>query len=173
MAKAYTMFDNEMFKMPDFSQMQADFSRMFGDVAKMVVNGKSPSVDFESLAAVQRKNMEAIATANQVAFEGFKACCQRQADLARQTVEEFGRVTKELNAVGTPEEKLIRQAELAKQGFESALNNTREIVDMVSKANDEAVTVLSRRMVANFDEMKAALEGKKDVPVNNNFKKSA
>lgn len=172
MAKAYTMFDNEMFKMPDFSQYQSDFSRMFGDMTKMFVNGKAPNLDMETVASTQRKNLEAIATANQVAFEGFKACCQRQADIARHAMEEFGRVTKEMNAVGTPEEKLARQAELAKQTFESAINNTREIVDMVNKANDEAVNVISRRMVANFDEMKAALEAKKDVAVNMN-KKSA
>lgn len=180
MAKANNFFDTdmfkmpEMFKMPDFSQVQADFTRMFGDMAKMVVNGKAPTMDFETVAATQRKNLEAFTAANQLAFEGFKACCQRQADIARQTVEEFGRVTKELNSVATPEEKLVRQAEFAKSSFENAINNTREMVDMVQKAQDEATNVISRRVAQNFDEMKAAFQAKKDIAaVNANVKKSA
>lgn len=160
MAKTQSFFDNEMFKMPDFSQWQTDVSRYFGDMTKMAINGKGSAIDMETVAAAQRKNLEAFAMANQLAFECFKTCCQRQADNMRHVGEEMGRAARDLSSVGTPEEKLARQAELAKQGFETVLTNTREVFDIVNKANDEAVNVLSRRITANFDEMKAALQKK-------------
>ncbi|HEX2581413.1 MAG TPA: phasin family protein [Dongiaceae bacterium] len=163
MAKTNTVFDTDYFKMPDVTAMQNEFTRAFGDMAKLFVNGKAPTMDMESLASTQRKNMEAFTAANQVAFEGFKTVAQRQAELARQAVEDFGRAAKELSAVGTPEEKLARQAEFAKQSFETGLNNAREVFEMARKTGDDAVSLLSNRLAAQFDEMKAAFMSRKDV----------
>ncbi len=156
MAKAQTV-ETEFAKVPDFTQIQAEFSKWAGDFSKFFVNGKAPSFDFDAAFALQRKNVEAFTAANQVAFDGVKAVASRQAEIARKAFEEFGKVTKELTAAGTPEDKFAKHADLAKSAFQDALVNIRETVDTLQKSQAEAVDVLSKRVVANIEEMKAAV----------------
>lgn len=156
MAKVHTV-ETDFTKVPDFNQFQAEFSKWAGDFTKYFVNGKAPSFDFDAVFALQRKNVEAFTAANQVAFDGVKAVATRQAEIARKAFEEFGKVTKELTAAGTPEDKFAKQAELAKTAFEDALVNIRETVDTLQKSQSQAIDVLSKRVVANIDEMKAAV----------------
>ncbi len=156
MAKTQTV-ETEFAKVPDFTQIQAEFSKWAGDFSKFFVNGKAPSFDFDAVFALQRKNVEAFTAANQVAFDGVKAVAQRQAELARKAFEEFGKVTKELTAAGTPEDKFAKQAEMAKSAFEDALVNIRETVETLQKSQTKAADLLSERVVANFDELKSAV----------------
>ena len=156
MAKTQTV-DTDFAKVPDFTQFQAEFSKWAGDFGKYFVNGKAPSFDFDAVFALQRKNVEAFTAANQLAFDGVKAVAQRQAEIARKAFEEFGKVTKELTAAGTPEDKFAKQADLAKSAFEDVLANMREVVDTLQKSQSEAADVLTKRAVANFEEVKAAV----------------
>lgn len=161
MAKAApSFFDAESVKMPDFSKYYTDFNKMFVDFGKGFANGKAPMFDVEAAIASQRKNVEALTAANQVAFQGVQAVIRRQAELVREAVEEFGKVSKEFTATVSTEDKMAKQADLAKATFESALANAREIGTMVQKVSDEAVELLSKRVVANFDEVKSALTPK-------------
>lgn len=156
MAKAQTI-ETEFAKVPDFTQFQTEFSKWAGDFGKYFVNGKAPSFDFDAVFALQRKNVEAFTQANQLAFDGVKQVAQRQAEIARKAFEEFGKVTKELTTAGTPEDKFAKQADLAKTAFEEALVNLRELVDTLQKSQAEAVDVLSKRVVANIEDVKAAV----------------
>jgi len=133
-------YKTDYFKMPDFGQYQADMNRWFGDFSKSFTNGKTPSVDFEGLFAAQRKNFEAFASANQLAFDGVKAVAQRQAELAREAVEEFQKLAKELSAPASAEEKLAKQAEVAKAaGISHAY-----LFRLFATKNDLAVAVVER-----------------------------
>ena len=161
MAKTNTAETNEFFKpdyfkVPDFGQFQSDFNRWVSDFSKSFANGKAPTVDMESLFASQRKNFEAFTSANQLAFEGVKAVAQRQAVLAREAVEQFSSLAKELSAPASVEEKLVKQAEVAKSAFEQALSTMREMNDTLVKSNTQAIEVVSKRVSDSFDEVKTA-----------------
>lgn len=162
MAKAQTTIETETVKFPDFTKtpdftkMQADFGKWFGDYTK-AFNGKSGIVDFDAIFAAQRKNFEVLTAANQAAFEGVKAVAQRQAEIARKAVEEFGKVAKELAEPASAEEKLVKQAEIAKAGFEQAVSNVREITDMLQKSSTEVAELIQGRVAAQIDEVKAAV----------------
>jgi phasin family protein len=161
MAKATNpLFDVENVKMPDFSKFYGDFNKMTADFGKFFANGRAPLFDVEAAIAAQRKNVEALTTANRVAFEGVQAILRRQTELTREGIEELSKVSKELAATGSAEDKFIRQTELAKAAFETALANVRELSGMVQKASEEAVSVISKRVVDNFDEVKSALQHK-------------
>ena len=150
-------FKPDYFKVPDFGQFQADFNRWVSDFSKSFSNGKAPTVDLESLFATQRKNFEAFTSANQLAFDGVKAVAQRQAELAREAVEEFSKLAKELSVPASVEEKLVKQAEIAKSSFEQALATLREMNDTLVKSNTQAIDVVSKRVSDSFDEVKTAL----------------
>ncbi len=156
MAKTQTV-ETDFVKVPDFTQFQAEFSKWAGDFGKYFVNGKAPSFDFDAVFALQRKNVEAFTAANQLAFDGVKAVAQRQAEIARKAFEEFGKVTKELTAAGTPEDKFAKQADLAKTRVRRRARQRARDLDTLQKSQSEAVDVLTKRVVANFDEVKAAV----------------
>ncbi len=161
MAKANTgFFDPEFIKVPDFSQFYADFNKSFADYSKLFGNGKLPSFDVEAMIAAQRKNIEALTAANQVAFEGVQSIAKRQVEIARKAAEELSQAARELTAVGSPEDKMVRHAALAKDAFETAVANLRELSGIAQKANTEAVDLISKRVVENFEEVKSALAPK-------------
>jgi phasin family protein len=155
-AETNEFFKPDYFKVPDFGQFQADFNRWVGDFSKSFTNGKTPTVDMETLFASQRKNFEAFTSANQLAFEGVKAVAQRQAELAREAVEQFSSLAKELSAPASVEEKMVKQAEVAKSAFEQALTTMREMNDTLVKSNTQAINVVSKRVADSFDEVKTA-----------------
>jgi phasin family protein len=164
MAKAQTTFEATETPTPafpdftkiDFTKFQADFGKWFGDYSKSFSNGKS-LFDFDGVVAAQKKNFEVLTAANQVAFEGVKAVAQRQAEIARKAVEEFGKVAKELAEPASVEEKFVKQAEVAKAGFEQAVANLRELTTLVQKSNTEVAELIQGRVVAQIDEVKSVI----------------
>jgi phasin family protein len=148
--QANDFFKPDYFKVPDFGQFQADFNRWVGDFSKSFI-------DLEGVFAYQRKNFEAFASANQLAFDGVKAVAQRQAELAREAVEDFSKLAKELSAPASVEEKLAKQAEIAKSAFEQALSTMREMSATLTKSNTQAIDVVSKRVADSFDEVKTAI----------------
>jgi phasin family protein len=127
--------------------MDMDLSKMLGDF-------KMPGVDLDKIAHTQRKNVEALTNANQLAAEGFQAVARRQAEIMRQTLEEAGRSMRGLMDHSAPEDRMVKQTELAKTAFETALANMRELAEMVTKANLEAFDVINRRVAESLDELK-------------------
>lgn len=128
-----------------------DLGKMLGEFPRV------PGVDVDAIMASQRKNLEAVTAANQLAVEGLQAVMRRQAEIMRQSVEEAGGIVNDLIAVGTPEEKAAKQAELVKATFEKTLANIRELSEMVAKSNSEAADVLSKRVSESLDELKSQI----------------
>jgi phasin family protein len=155
MAKTQTAFDYDFFKMPDFSQLQADYSRMFSEFGKMFANGKMPMVDVDAVTVAQRKNIEAVQAANQVAIEGYQAIARRQAEIVREASEEFQNFFTGISTVNA-EDRLVKQADAMKSLFDHAVANTNELAGMVQKANTQAASVISKRVSENLDEVKSA-----------------
>jgi phasin family protein len=155
-----TFFDPEFVKTPDFAQWQSEFSRMFADFGKLWGNGKVANIDVNWLLAYQRKNIEAFTAAQQRAVEGAQAVAKRQVELARTAAEELSKVTKDLVGAGSTEDKLAKQADVAKEAFEAAVASVNELAELVQKSQAETFEVLRKRVVDNFDEVKAILEPK-------------
>lgn len=131
------------------------------DVSKLISEFKVPGIDVDGLMAAQRKNIEAVTAANKVAFEGMQAVATRQAEILRQTMQEMSSVMSDLMSAGTPEERVAKQADLAKQAFEKALANMREIAEMITKANTEAADLINKRISATLDELKVVASARK------------
>ena len=130
------------------------------DITKVMGDMKLPGVDLEALMASQRKNIEALTAANTLAFEGFQAVATRQTEILRQTMEELQKMMTEVMSAGSPEDRVAKQAELAKSAFEKALSNMKEVAEMVTKSNTEATSVISNRISDSLEELKS-MAGKK------------
>jgi len=130
------------------------------DVTKMMSDFKVPGVDMDAVLQSQRRNIEALTAANQLAMEGVQAVARRQMEILRQTMEETASTVQGMMSAGTPEEGVVKQADLVKSAFEQALINMKEMAEMIAKSNYDAADVISKRISANLDEIKAAASKK-------------
>jgi phasin family protein len=137
-----------------------DFAKMF-EMPKQMGDFKFAAVDMEGVVATQRKNIEALAQANQLAVESMQAIARRQSEIFRSMMEEASSAMREVMAAGSPEEKAAKQAEIVKEAFTRAVTNMRELADLVTKSQTEALEVVQKRVADSLDEIKTLVAKKK------------
>ena len=140
----------------DVSKLMKEFdpTKMVGELSNMLKQYKVPGVDVDSIVASQKKNLEALTSANRVAIEGMQAVVKRQAEILQETMNEASKAVDALSKAGSPPDIAAKQAELTKDAFERALSNMRELAEMVAKSNQEATNTINSRISASLDEMK-------------------
>lgn len=124
------------------------------DMTKVFSAFSFPGFSVEAVMAAQRKNVEAFTQANQLAIEGVQAFAKRQVELAREAFEGAPAFFKEISAPTPPQERMAKNAEIAKATFEKNLATAKELGELVTKANTEAFAVITKRMTESFEEMK-------------------
>lgn len=124
------------------------------DVQKLMGEFRLPNVDVDAVVAAQKKNIEALTSANQLAVEGMQAIARRQAEILRQTVEELQKNMQSLMDGGAPEARVAKGTELTKVAFEKAIANMKELSEMVAKSNGEAFDVINKRVAESLDEIR-------------------
>lgn len=127
------------------SNNYTDFFKAFSDY-------RCP-VDFDGIFSSQRRNIEAVTSANQVVAEGVQAAFRRQGEIARSNTETLLKASKELFNVSSPDQSATKQADFAKTVFENTLSNLREISEMVTKSSYEAFDLLNKRAAESLDEL--------------------
>ncbi|UEM03323.1 phasin family protein [Skermanella rosea] len=122
---------------------------------------KVPGFDFNAVFDIQRRNIEALTAAGQTFAQGMQTVAQRQGEIARQSMEQFQGLLSNAAPTGQVQDTIIKQADLVKTAYEKNVSNARELQDIVSKVTNEASDILSRRVVASLDEIKAVAQPKK------------
>jgi phasin family protein len=124
------------------------------DVTKMMADFRFRPFDVEAIMACQRRNIEALAQANQLAVEAVQAVARRQIEIARQSLEDMSALLRDLTQPASPEDRVAKNTEYAKQILEKSLNNGREITMLATKAGTEAADVLRKRACEGLDEIR-------------------
>jgi phasin family protein len=114
------------------------------DFTKLMSQFRLPGVDFAALVDRERKNIEALAKANRIAFEGWQRLVRRQAEMLQETM-------KKVVADANQEDAKKKRADLAKEGFEKALANMRELAEMTAQSQKEAFDVVRKRIEENVE----------------------
>jgi phasin family protein len=125
------------------------------DATKMFADFRFTPFDVEAVWAAQRRNIEALTQANQLAVEGVQAVARRQAEVARQSFEDFSSFMRELSKPVSTDDRIAKNTEYAKQMIEKGVSHTREIAMLVTKAGSEAADVLNKRAAEGLDELRA------------------
>jgi len=131
-----------------------DVSKVFGDF-------RFPGFDVQAFAEAQRRNLQALTQANQLAVEGIQAVARRQTEIMRQAIDEASALVRDWTQPGAPEERLANSAEAAKHAFEKGLANARELNELSTKASTDVFSVIAQRVSEGFDEVR--LYAKKHV----------
>ena len=103
------------------------------DVTKMMSDFRFRPFDVEALMACQRRNIEALSQANQLAVEGVQAVARRQIEITRQAMEDVSTLFRELTQPASPEERIAKNTEYAKQMLEKSISHGREITELADK----------------------------------------
>jgi len=133
----------------DLSKMMAGFK-----MPQMPQMGQMPQVDVESMLSAQRKNIEAVQRANQVAAENFQAIARRQVEMMQSAMEEAATSVRDLMSAGSPEEGAKRQSELVQRSMEAAVSNMRELAEMTARSSQELFDCVNQRFSESMEEMR-------------------
>jgi phasin family protein len=124
------------------------------DVTKMMADFRFRPLDVEALMAAQRRNIEALSQANQLAVEGVQAVARRQIEVARQAIEDVSVLLRDLAQPASTEERITKNTEYAKQFLDKSITHGREITLLATKAGAEAADVLRKRATEGLDELR-------------------
>jgi len=123
------------------------------DFSKLLGQYKIPGVDFSAIMEREKKNIEALTKANKVAYDGWQALFKKQAEIFQETMAET-------MAHAKKQEAMKQRADVAKQGFEKALGNMKQLAEMAAKSQTEAFEILRKRAGENMEEMRSLTKGK-------------
>ena len=135
------------FGLPDFSQM---FQQM-----------QMPGVDMEALMQQGQKNIEAVQEANRAVAEGWQALAQKQAEIFQQTMQQWT-ANMQASTSGSPAENMEQQAQAAREGFEQALANMREMAQIAADSQTKAMDIMRQRFEENMRNMMPNTGSKED-----------
>ncbi len=136
--------------MPDARTPFFDF-----DVTKMFASFPIRPFDVEAVWAAQRRNLEALTQANQLAVEGVHALAKRQIEMTQQALEDMSTMVREMAQPSSTEERIAKHTEYTKKMIDKGLTHGREIAALATKAGSEATEVLQKRTTESLDEMRA------------------
>lgn len=128
----------------------------FGDLGKIIEQFKLPGVDIAAIVESQRKDMEALAEANRLAFEGIQALAQRRNEILQESLAEWQAALQ--TAPG--KDALAAQAALARKGVERAMANIRELAEMEAASRSKAWKVVQDRFQENLANVQKLLQPK-------------
>ena len=151
MAAETTKKDVDPTKMVDeFAKAINDPTKVVDEVAKAIKQFSLPGVDVELLVASQKKNLEAVTSANQAAFQGLQAVAKRQAEILQEVMKEASTAVGSLSKAGSPPEIVGKSTELTKGAFEHALANMKQLAELVTKASEEVTNTINARILASL-----------------------
>jgi phasin family protein len=116
------------------------------DMTKMMPDMKMPGFDMNVMVEAQRRTAEALTEMSQKTMMNMQAVMQRQSEMVRENMKETSGFFNQVMTAGTPEEKIACQTEFAKASLERAVSNGREIVDMMTRTNQETAELISAQM---------------------------
>ncbi len=140
----------------DMSKFAVDFdpTKLASEFSKMAGTMDIKSVDVDSIVKSQQKNVEALNAANNAVVEGVKAVATRQGEIFKTTISETQAAFSKLGDIKSPQDAAVKQADFMKFGFETALNNMRELAGMMVKSNADSAEKINTRITESLDEIK-------------------
>jgi phasin family protein len=143
-AREDDMASDNPFQSPDFAKL---FERM-----------SMPGMDMNAMIALQQKNMEALQLANKTMLDGFQTVMKRELEIVRGSVDEAMKSLQDLMKETDPKANTQMRFEVAKETLEKAMANLKELSELTQKSNEEAFSILNKRALESFDEVKDALD---------------
>lgn len=125
------------------------------DISKMFEQLKLPGVDMSSIVESRRKDIEALAQANQVALKGVASIADRQAEFLQAVMTDVAAKLKSASEGGASSAAAM---DLAKQSVDKALAALRNLAETTTKSQSEAIDLINARAKASLEEIRTQLK---------------
>lgn len=123
------------------------------DMAKMLAAFKVPGLpDTSALAAAQKRNLDAMMEAYEIAARGGRDFAARYAEIMQKSTAELAAAMSGLAGTTSADALVQKQIELLNGARERAVANLRDLSETVQKASAEAIEVLNKRFAAAIEE---------------------
>jgi phasin family protein len=116
------------------------------DFAKLIESCQVSGVDMTSLIDIEKKDIDALMKVNRSAYDSWQSLMARQTEVFQETMKAIAAEASNEAAVG-------KRAEIARQGFEKALANMRQLAETATEQQKQTMEILRRR----FEEGMAAM----------------
>ena len=104
-----------------------------------------------------RKNLQALQAATQVSTSNAQALMDKQRDSLEKTLADISETVQSASSGADPADMMQVPVEIARRAFETTLENTREMAEIVQKGNEDTFKILKDRVMEGVEE----LSGKK------------
>lgn len=125
------------------------------DISKMFEQLKLPGVDMSSIVESRRKDIEALAQANQVALKGVASIADKQAEFLQAVMADVAAKLKSASEGGASSATTM---DLAKKSVDKALAAMRHLAETTTRSQSEAIDLINARAKASLEEIRAQLK---------------
>lgn len=137
---------------PEFDFKWPNFDQGFWDRFSV------PGIDSNSLMESQKKNFEALVTANQKAAMGYQNLMRRQGEIMTETMQSIQEAVGDLMKANDGKDLPKKQAELVEKTIGRALKHMKELAELTINANGDAFKVIQDRAKESIAEMQQLAE---------------
>jgi phasin family protein len=116
----------------DFAKLIESCQISGADMMSLIDAEKMSSIDAE------KKNIDALIEVNRSAYDSWQNLMARQAEVFQETMKAIAVEAGDEAAVG-------RHTEIARQGFEKALANMRQLAETATESQKQTIEILQRR----------------------------
>jgi phasin family protein len=135
---------------------QSNFSDPFSQFAAMFQQYQLPGFDVASIMESRRKDVEALAATNRVAFGGMEALRDKQLEILRRTLSDLEGIAKQIaTASGKPP---FNANEVVQRALHNALADMQDIARTTQQTQAEAYALVSKRIEDSLKELKASVD---------------
>jgi phasin family protein len=128
----------------------------FSQFAAMFQQYKLPGLDMSAILDARRKDVEALAEANQVAFGGMQAIQGKQLEILRSALDNFQTVAQQLAT--SPAKPAVSPTDVVQNALHLALADMQDIAQKTQQAQTQAYAIVAKRMEQAANELRASLE---------------
>jgi phasin family protein len=132
-------------------------ANLTGEIARIVGQLRLPGLNLPAVIEARRKDIEALAEANRIAFTGAQDLAQKQREILQQAVRELQNLVLERKVEESPGAAPAQLGDLVQRALHDTLGHMRDLAELARKSQSEAFAVVSERMQRNVAELRTML----------------
>lgn len=118
------------------------------DITRLLEQFRLPGLDPGALMENERRNIDAVRKANEAVMAGWNLLAEKQAEIFQESMKQWQLAMQETTGGQPPTPE--QQAELARRGFEQALENMRQMAEITADSQGKAFEIMRERMEENI-----------------------
>jgi phasin family protein len=119
----------------------------FGDMKNMLAQLKMPGIDMAAILESRRKDVEALVEANKSAYESMQAIARKQTEMMAESMKVMQEAAKGAADPG-------KQTEAVRSAFEKTIADMKELAEMASRSQSDAMVHITQRAAEHMEEIK-------------------